>query len=496
MSNCQVEEEFLENKVQHNGIDKDKISLLQFKNETNLNPKQILSYTTPKKNNTSKQTMRFSDFIIDTLAIKKHISLTNKTTYTFRIYPLSAVAQPNEIYNLVYHKVNNSWETSIFYLKKFPKSDNKQKLFEKIERIYQGTVANSLTSKTTSLEMCTFETTSYHCTNSGECSRTGICDLCYLCTSTTITYESCASGGGSGGGGLSDPGNTSGGGGTADPYAYAPNFYDNPVYDDPNYINAVKRSYVWTNLGDAGQGFFASNQDNMNAFNQIIQYQIDENWSDESCVFAQEMLNYLSENNFNGIIVPAINQFVKEMINSMVNNYGYSSDGFMGDTDYDNIDYSGPKQLIPQSIILNDGSTLIITFGTTQSDNKNSNNEVAVDLVNSIKFAINLANSNLENSNKITSIYIAATTNGTHSSTSNHTRGTAVDISRINGTKMINLGNNIQVKALQDAFDNYPSIRENFGPSFKHKTFPNGSVNLNWPIGGHQDHIHVSVQSY
>ena len=143
----------------------------------------------------------------------------------------------------------------------------------------------------------------------------------------------------------------------------------------------------------------------------------------------------------------------------------------MGDTDYDNTYYSGPKQLIPKSIILNDGSTLTITFGTTQSDNKNANNDVAIDLVNIIKFAINLSNSKLENSNKTTSIYIAATTNGTHSSTTNHTRGTEVDISRINGAKMINLGNNAQVKALQEAFNNYPKIRENFGPSLNTRHF-------------------------
>ena len=398
--------------------------------------------------------------------------------------------------------MNNSWETSIFYLKKFPKSDTKQKIFEKIERIYEGTVANSLTSKTTSLEMCPIETTVVHCDGSCKAAGKATCDgfTCEFgwCTKTSITYESCASGSGSGGG-YYDPqagGNTGNGGSTSnDPYVYYPNTYDNPVYDDPNYINNLKRHHVWTNSRDARQYFFASNPENMNAFNQVIQYQIDENWSQESHNFAQKMINYLSENNFDGIVIPIINQFVKEMINSMVDNYGYSSDGFMGDTDYDNTDYSGPKQLIPKSIILNDGSTLTITFRTTQSDNKNANNDVAIDLVNSIKFAINLANSKLENSNKITSIYIAATTNGTHSSTSNHTRGTAVDISRINGAKMINLGNNAQVKALQEAFDNYPKIRENFGPSFKHKTLSNGSVNLNWTIGGHQDHIHISVQS-
>jgi hypothetical protein len=212
--------------------------------------------------------------------------------------------------------------------------------------------------------------------------------------------------------------------------------------------------------------------ENIEFADETIQYQIDNNWSQESTEFSQQL------------------------INSMLNNDNYSSDGFMGDTDDDNNNYSGPKQLIPSSIILNDGSTLSITFGTTQSDQKNSNNEVATDLVNSIIFAINLANSKLDNSNKIQSLYIAATTNGSHSPTSNHKRGTAVDISRINGIKMITLGSNIQVKVLQEAFDNYVKIRENFGPYFKHKTYPNGSVNLNWPIGGHQDHIHVSVQSY
>ena len=157
--------------------------------------------------------------------------------------------------------------------------------------------------------------------------------------------------------------------------------------------------------------------------------------------------------------------------------------------------YNGPKELIPSTIILNDGSSVSVTFGTTSSDNQTANNLVAVDLVNSITFALNEANSNLSSSEKITSIYIMATTNGTHSATSNHSRGTAVDVSRINDVKIINLGANSQVKALQNAFDDYQNIRENFGPYFKHKTFPNGIVNLNWPIGGHQDHIHVSVQS-
>lgn len=38
-------------------------------------------------------------------------------------------------------------------------------------------------------------------------------------------------------------------------------------------------------------------------------------------------------------------------------------------------------------------------------------------------------------------------------------------------------------------------IRENFGPHFKHKYDINSNTwNYNHPIGGHQDHIHISVR--
>ena len=286
-------DELYDIKDQHNGTDKNKISLTQFKSETNIDKVDPILSVTNKTSITSKSKSQLSDFVIDTLAIKRHISTDNKTTYTFRIYPLSSVAQTNDIYNLVYRKVNSNWETSIFYLKKLPKENSEHKLFEKIERIYGGKITNALTSKSSNLEMCSYETISVHC--DGSCAREGYsqCDgfACPSgqCVRRSINYMSC-DGGGSSGGGSSEPGNTSGsGGGAADPYAYSPNYYDNPVYDDPNYINAVKRSYVWANLGDASQGFFSSNQENLNYFNETIKYQIDNNWSNESYIFTQEM---------------------------------------------------------------------------------------------------------------------------------------------------------------------------------------------------------------
>lgn len=290
-------EELYDVKDHHNGVDKNKISLTQFKNETNIvKVEPILSVSTTKSIS-SKTKTQLSDFVIDTLAIKKHISENNKTTYSFRIYPLSAVAKPNEIYNLVYRLVNGNWEKSIFYLLKKEKVADDHKLFEKIELIYGGTVSKITTSKTSSLEMCTIETTVVNC--DGSCADPNKCDgfacIHQVCTRTTITYFSCASGGSSTGGGSPDPGGTfSSGGGTPDPYVYSPNTYDNPVFDDPEFKNAVQRSYVWNNLGDAAQGFFAS-QENMNYFNQTIQYQIINTWSSGSYVFATLAREYKRE---------------------------------------------------------------------------------------------------------------------------------------------------------------------------------------------------------
>jgi len=142
-------DELYNTKELHTSVDKNKISLAQFKKETTIAAlKPIVS--APKTTSvTSKGKLQLNDFIIDTLAIKKFIGKNNQTTYTFRIYPLSFVAQPNEIYNLVYRKVNTSWETAIFYIKKNPEENSEHKLFEKIERIDGPKVKNVLTSKST-----------------------------------------------------------------------------------------------------------------------------------------------------------------------------------------------------------------------------------------------------------------------------------------------------------------------------------------------------------
>jgi hypothetical protein len=79
-----------------------------------------------------------------------------------------------------------------------------------------------------------------------------------------------------------------------------------------------------------------------------------------------------------------------------------------------------------------------------------------------------------------------------HTAPSRHVQHKAVDISRINGTKIVigypgDAAIKAIVDAIQTAFDTYSKRRENFGPHFKHK---HGKP---FTVGGHKDHIHLSV---
>lgn len=159
----------------------------------------------------------------------------------------------------------------------------------------------------------------------------------------------------------------------------------------------------------------------------------------------------------------------------------------------DEYEETGQTSLIPNPLNLDNGDSVYLSFGTTK-DGVNANQEVEQHLIDGLKFALNQANNNL--TNKITDIYIMATTNGGHSSTSNHSKGSAIDISRINGQKMFTSGTTEQIVQLQIAFDNYQHIRENFGPYFKHKySVETNTWDYNYPVGGHKDHIHISTRT-
>lgn len=192
----------------------------------------------------------------------------------------------------------------------------------------------------------------------------------------------------------------------------------------------------------------------------------------------------------------AIN-FAEMAIDALMNNRDvYFEDLYIPmDTPDSDYFYQGSKQLISNPLVLSNGTQIDVTFGTSK-DNINANQPVALDLIEGLKFALQEANDNLSDSQQINTIHISTTTNGhSNSNSPNHPNGVALDISRINGVRMIVSGLTDQIKELQIAFDNIPHIRENFGPYFKHKyLLESDEWDYNWPVGGHLDHVHISIR--
>ena len=215
-------------------------------------------------------------------------------------------------------------------------------------------------------------------------------------------------------------------------------------------------------------------------------------WIMDNAGVRNQLIAFAKANN-----TPQAKAFAVEAINiSMVGGDVDVEEAYIyTNTPDDDYIFQGEKQNIPNPLILDNGTQISITFGTTK-DLVNANQPVSVDLINGLKFSIEQANNNLSSSEQITSIYIMCTTNG-HGTTgsSNHLKSTAVDISRINGQKMILSGVTNQIIELQKAMNNFQYIRENFGPYLKYKySIESNSWNYNYPIGGHKDHIHFSVR--
>jgi len=211
--------------------------------------------------------------------------------------------------------------------------------------------------------------------------------------------------------------------------------------------------------------------------------------------------NYININTVDDTLSNEAKEFGERAVEALMNNgeVDFGELFIIVDTPDDNYIYQGMKQYIPNPITLSNGDTVNVTFVTYTSDNKSSNQKVAVELVNAMRFALEQANNNLPYSDKITSINVYATTNG-HGVTgpSNHLKATAVDINSINGKRMALSGVTNQIIQLQTAFDNFEYIRENFGPFFKHKFSKDNPIgsqwNYNYPISGHTDHIHISIR--
>ncbi len=80
----------------------------------------------------------------------------------------------------------------------------------------------------------------------------------------------------------------SGGDGFINPYAPNIQYQDIPVYDDIEYINNVKSQYFYEKLYYASKLWISKNG---SVFNEIIEYQIQNNWSDDSRNFAYSVIN-------------------------------------------------------------------------------------------------------------------------------------------------------------------------------------------------------------
>lgn len=212
----------------HSHSSKDEISFKQFKNETGIN-----KFDFYKKANVSTSTdfqarTIESEFITDTIGIKKYVNpIDNKTTYSFKIYPISESLSPNQYYNLVYEKIGTEWNEIIFFnTNKANPTDGRE--LESSEMVY-----NRISGREGFTEIITY---SVHC--NGSCS--GVCDG-FACTTgecirTTITYVYT---------GIEDTGNDSNGnppgsgnppnsGGGDSNGIYIPNPYDGDA--DPNNV--------------------------------------------------------------------------------------------------------------------------------------------------------------------------------------------------------------------------------------------------------------------
>ncbi|MBB5321630.1 hypothetical protein [Marinobacter oulmenensis] len=128
--------------------------------------------------------------------------------------------------------------------------------------------------------------------------------------------------------------------------------------------------------------------------------------------------------------------------------------------------------------------------GVVVEFSSNVNRSVDEKIINALK---HILHTDISSGHKLNRVFISSA-NDQHKFPSRHVQGNgkAVDISRINGMKMsVFYPSNPSVKAITDAiqskFETFPKKRENFGPFFQKK------LGQPYSVGGHKDHIHISV---
>lgn len=132
---------------------------------------------------------------------------------------------------------------------------------------------------------------------------------------------------------------------------------------------------------------------------------------------------------------------------------------------------------IPTSI-----NGVAVEFGSTVGNN------VVQSMIEALSFCIMR---DIASGYQLSKIYISSAYDS-HEPPSRHMQHKAVDISRINGTKIAlgyQEGGSVKaiVDAIQEKFEEFHGRRENFGPHFKKRL---GKI---YTVNGHADHIHLSV---
>jgi hypothetical protein len=200
--------------------------------------------------------------------------------------------------------------------------------------------------------------------------------------------------------------------------------------------------------------------------------------------------------------VPTQSSYIQAFVDNIINSYPTlieQDDKSYSSNDLYLEEYDLPTSMhIPRLIRLSTGNDVTVTFGS--SIKKPENVIISADrlvdqrLIPSLTQALNKANEIV----KIESIHISATTNGHDGkqyANSNHRKengARAIDISRINGKNISDLGaNSPLVIALQNALNEISIVRENFGPYLRHKDkkpYTTSRLREN-----HRNHIHFSI---
>jgi hypothetical protein len=262
-------------------LDSKKISLQQFLQETKINNFDTLIHLENKlQNRTADGRYELTDFEIDTNLINR-MEYNQKTTYSFVASPKDTIAE--NYFNLIYYKKNNVWEMKIIELK--PNPDNLIQLQNGLTPEFEGQMRIVYESVPFNVaQPCTYVTITVE-----RCQGCiGTCDQCSICVSST-TYSFCNStilfvsapplppSGFSGGDG-------GGGGANADP---------NEIVIDPNLANLDFNKIILflDNLRTTDLVAYNYFNSHTEIKNQVFRYLGQNDFSEESTIFAKELID-------------------------------------------------------------------------------------------------------------------------------------------------------------------------------------------------------------